>query len=274
MHSTKKVIHSKFDCVCPVEFRIGRGNGLVQLLDSESVSTGYLIRSDRPTTLSLVGVDQDGQPEYTFYGANTADCGIEKQDLPSIDSNISGLHFGSYSLVVQPVADAFADLVERGGDRFVSLDPNVRPSIEPDMDIWRERVAHYAGCADLLKISAEDMDCLYPGMDHGSKVDDWLGAGIQLVVITDGGSKVRAWSAKGLHYSTQPPTSDVVDTVGAGDSFQAALLAQLLHEGEPGTRLAELDAETLGKLIDFAARAAAVTCSRKGPDLPRIDELN
>ena len=250
------------------------GNGLVQLLQRESVSIDYLVRSDRPTTLSLVGVDRSGQPEYTFYGTNSADCGIEPLDLPVIGSNIVGLHFGSYSLAVPPVADSFAELVEKTEGRFVSLDPNVRPSIEPDMDIWRQRVAHYAGHANLLKVSAEDMEHLYPGIIPDQMVETWLQLGVQLVVITDGGDEVRAWTQTGYRYSMQPAACSVVDTVGAGDTFQAALLMQLLRYGDPKKCLSELDESGLRELIDLATRAAAVTCSRTGPDLPRLEDLS
>lgn len=250
------------------------GNGLVQLLRSESVSTDYLIRSSRPTTLSLVGVDEAGQPEYTFYGANSADCGVDRQDLPSIGDNIAALHFGSYSLVIQPVADAFASLVEQAEGRFISLDPNVRPTIEPDMNAWRQRVAHYASHADLLKVSAEDMGFLYPDAVQDEMVETWLGMGVELVVITDGDNEVKAWTQKGYQYTTRPPACKVVDTVGAGDTFQAALLMQLLRHGDPKKSLLELEQQGLHDLIDFAAKAASITCSRTGPDLPRTDELS
>ncbi len=249
------------------------GDGLAQLLRRESVSTDYLIRSDRATTLSLVGVDRNGQPEYTFYGANSADCGVDRQDLPAIGNDVTGLHFGSYSLVVPPVAGAFADLVEAASGRFVSLDPNVRPTIEPDMNIWQQRVAHYAGHADLLKISTEDMEYLYPGIAPDQMVETWLRMGVQLVVITDGGNEVRAWTQNGYRYSVQPTACRVVDTVGAGDTFQAARLMQLLRQGDPKNCLSKLDEPGLAALIDFASKAAAITCSRKGPDLPRLAEL-
>lgn len=250
------------------------GNGLVQLLQNESVSTDYLIRSSRPTTLSLVGVDEAGQPEYTFYGVNSADCGVSREDLPAIGNDIVGLHFGSYSLVVKPVADAFASLIEKAEDRFISVDPNIRPSIQPDMKVWQQRVAHYASHADLLKISAEDMGYLYSDVAQEKMVETWLHMGVQLVVITDGGSEVRAWTENGHQYKMQPPSCRVIDTVGAGDTFQAALLMQLLRLGAPRKSLSELNEQGLHDLIDFAARAAAITCSRTGPDLPRLDDFS
>ena len=147
-----------------------------------------------------------------------------------LGNDIVGLHFGSYALVVPPVAESFAGLVEKADGRFVSLDPNVRPSIEPDMDIWRQRVAHYAGHADLLKISVEDIEYLYPGSAPDHMVETWLQLGVQLVVITDGGDEVRAWTRTGYRCSMQPAACSIVDTVGAGDAFATVCILGLLRD--------------------------------------------
>lgn len=249
------------------------GAKLARLLETESVSTDYLLRSGRRTTLSLVTVNDAGQPEYVFYGLGSADCSVGIDELPPLGDEIKGIHFGSYSLVVKPVADAFYHLLLQAGDRFISIDPNVRPTIEPDMQIWRERITQYAEYAHLLKISAEDVEYLYPHRSMQEKVDEWLAAGVELVVITDGGDEVRAWTGNGQQCRIKPDTSHVVDTVGAGDTFQAALIMQLLHGGDPRQAVRQLDEQGLQGLIGFAAKAASITCSRKGADLPRIDEL-
>jgi len=249
------------------------GRRLLKILERESVSADYLLRSDRRTTLSLVSVDDSGQPEYVFYGQGSADCSVQPSDLPIIGAEVLGIHFGSYSLVVRPVADAFASLVEQNGDRFVSLDPNVRPTIEADMDIWRQRVDEYIEHADLLKISAEDMDFLYPGVPRENKIVDWLDKGVNLAVITDGANECAAWTKSG--YSLRKPTfkSDVIDTVGGGDSFQAALLARLASRGNTKQEVESLDAESLEGLITYALAAASITCSRRGADLPSHDDV-
>lgn len=250
------------------------GKRLVQVLENESVNQDYLVRTERSTTLVMVSVSETGQPDYAFYGAGSADCGVTIDELPSIGGEISGIHFGSYSLVVNPVAEAFAELLKRIKDQFISLDPNIRPTIEPDMDIWRERVDLYSEHAELLKISAEDMDYLYPGVSKESIVDSWMEKGVELVVITDGSDAVRSWSRSGFHYKHKPVNSHVVDTVGAGDSFHSALLMQLLHSGDPKKSLSELDQQGLKDLISFSAQAAYITCSRKGANLPFARELS
>ncbi len=252
------------------------GKRLVSLLENESVSTDYLVRSGRRTTLSLVAVDESGQPEYVFYGLGSADCSVTRAELPQIGAEVTGYHFGSYSIVVKPVADAFASVASAaaGGKHFVSFDPNVRPTVEPDLDIWRVRVSEYVRYADLVKISAEDLSFLYPTASAESKAVDWLDKGVHAVVVTDGRNDVQAWTKAGEKVRLTPPRFDVIDTVGAGDSFQAALLARLAADGDPKTAVRALDAKRLDALLRYALEAAAITCSRRGANLPRSHEIS
>lgn len=251
------------------------GARLAQVLAAEGVSTDYAVRTRRPTTLSLVGLDADGVPAYQFYGNGSADTGVMPGDLPKLGSEVVGLHFGSYSLAVAPVADAFAGLAVAERHRFISLDPNIRPTIEPDMAVWRARLDVLYPLVALVKTSAEDLAALHPGQSAEAFAADLIGRGVKLVVVTDGGASARGWTASGLEALAQPPRVDVVDTVGAGDTFQAALLAQLCRHAEgPFAGLAALDAAGLAATLDFAARAAAITCSRRGADLPRLSELS
>jgi fructokinase len=251
------------------------GQRLAQVLAAEGVSTTYAIATDRPTTLSLVGLDTAGVPAYQFYRNGSADTGVTEADLPALGPEVSGLHFGSYSLAAAPVADAFAALARRHRERFISVDPNVRPTVEPDMEVWRARLGVLFPLADLVKISAEDLALLRPGLSAEALAAELTGAGVGLVVVTDGGEAAMGWTRDGLHATAAPPRVEVVDTVGAGDTFQAALLAGLLKAGnEPKAALAALDRDGLSRLLDYAARAAAITCSRRGADLPRAAELS
>ncbi len=249
------------------------GRQLVQILQRESVSTEYLLRSDRRTTLSLVNLDDSGTPEYSFYGEGSADCGVQISDLPEIKQEISGMHFGSYSLVINPVADAFAFLLSNNRGRFISLDPNVRPTIEADMDIWRERIQQYSRHADLLKLSLEDMDYLYPDNPSENVATDWLDKGVGLVVVTDAGNGCIAWSKTGGRVSKPALKGTVVDTVGAGDSFQAALLTGMADYENPKQEIHLLNNKALDELITRALTAACITCSRRGADLPSAAEV-
>ncbi|MEM7072629.1 MAG: carbohydrate kinase, partial [Pseudomonadota bacterium] len=251
------------------------GRRLRAMLGREKVSCDYLIPSTNRTTLSLVGVGEDGQPSYIFYGANSADCSVAVTDLPELDPDIHTLHFGSYSLVVPPVADALAVLVDDYKDRFISVDPNVRPAIEPDLDRWRERLAYFATRADLIKVSTEDLGTLYPGQAPEQMAHEWLGRGVSLVVVTDTAAPLTCWSRQGDRVQVLPEATPIIDTVGAGDSVQAALLVWLSQagNGDPGQVLDDLGAAELEQMLGFAASTARITCSRRGADLPRLDEL-
>jgi fructokinase len=250
------------------------GQRLWQVLVGEGVATEYLIPTDRPTTLSLVGLDTAGVPAYQFYDAGSADTGVAESDLPALGAEVRGLHFGSYSIAVAPVADALAALARANSGRFISVDPNIRPTVEPDMDVWRTRLDALLPHADLVKISAEDLALLRPGLSAEAYAAELTALGVGLVVVTDGGEAAYGWTATGLHASAVPPRVPVVDTVGAGDTFQAAMLARLLrHADGPAAGLAALEAAGLAALLDYAARAAALTCSRRGADLPRAAEL-
>jgi fructokinase len=251
------------------------GQRLSAVLAAEGVSTAYAIPTDRPTTISLVGLDTAGVPAYQFYKNGSADTGVVPGDLPTLGSEVTGLHFGSYSLAAAPVADAFAALAERHRERFVSIDPNVRPTVEPDMDVWRERLGRLYPLATIVKISAEDLELLHPGTAAETFAGDLLAKGVSLVVVTDGGDAAKGWTAGGAHAAATPPRVKIVDTVGAGDTFQAALIARLHRAGGgPKARVAALDANDLALLLAYAARAASITCSRQGADLPRLAELS
>lgn len=251
---------------------LGRRVGAV--LAAEGVSDAYAVRTDRPTTISLVGLDPAGVPEYQFYGNGSADTGVAPADLPDLGPEVRGLHFGSYSLAVAPVADAFAALAQKEAGRFISVDPNVRATIVPDMAIWRARLDTLYPLANLVKISAEDLEQLHPGMTPENFAADRFAEGVQLVVVTDGGEAAHGFTASGHVASARPPKVTVIDTVGAGDTFQAALLARLLSHAEgPAAAIASLDQSDLRATLDHAARAAAITCARRGADLPFAVEL-
>lgn len=248
------------------------GTRLATVLETEDVATDYLVRSGRRTTLSVVGVDEAGGPSYAFYGVGSADCSLIAADLPQLDGTIGGLHFGSYSTVVAPVADAFADLAEREEHRFISFDPNVRLAIEPDRRLWQRRVSHLRRRANLVKASQEDIEALYPGEDPEAVIRSWALDGPAMVVMTRGAAEILALRGS-EEIRLTPPKIAVLDTVGAGDSFQAALLAQLSVQAEPAKYLEALSRDAVIALLGHAARAAAMTCTRRGANLPTTAAL-
>lgn len=251
------------------------GARLLRALEVEGVATTHLVRKPGPTTLALVGIGPDGGPTYAFHGAGAADRAVTPADLPKPDAAVTALMFGCLSLVTEPTGSSFLGLARQArGGPLVTLDPNVRLSVLPDIAAWRARIAAFAACADLVKLSAEDHAALYPGEAPAATAARWIADGVRLVVLTEGAAGARAFTASGT-LAIAAPAITVVDTVGAGDSFLAGLAATLAERGvRDGHGLADMDGDTLAASLGFAMRAAAVTCSRRGADLPRRSDLD
>ncbi len=250
------------------------GDRLMRALRDEGVGTSTVLRLDAPTTLGLVGLDSQGVASYAFYGEGCADRQVPLSALSRVSADARAFHFGSYTMVVEPVAQTLRALVERERHRaLIAYDPNIRLNVEPDLARWRDVLHWMTPRAGLIKVSEEDLSLLAPGAVAHELATQWLAQGVALVVVTRGGEGV--WACTARHEVEVPAVATtLVDTVGAGDTFQAALLTWLAeHNAMSSSALGELSAAQLGAALRFAARAAAITCSRRGADLPRRDEL-
>ena len=264
----------------PVGFCGGIGSGfagerLMRALADEGIAATAVARIDAPTTLSLIGLDVHGVPSYAFYGHGAADRLLRPEHLAAVPANAKAFHFGSYAMVVQPVAATQRALVARECQRSViSYDPNIRTNVEPDLDVWRATLQWMLPRTHLLKLSDEDLALLYPGRSGDEFAQAALAAGTPLVVITRGSEGAVGYTRSAS--VRQPPVPvQVVDTVGAGDTFQAALLTWLAETGRLTPQaIAEIDAAALADALGFAGRAAAITCGRRGADLPRRADVN
>jgi len=252
------------------------GRRLHQVLVNEGVSTRFAHDFDVPTTLAMVAVGANGSPHYSFRGEGCADRQLSPEHLPTLGPDVRGLHIGSFSLVVQPVADTLLALVQReSGKRLISLDPNVRLNPQPDIELWRSRIATLARYADLIKVSDEDLSLLYPDRDPQEVIGGWLEHRCQLVFLTRGGQGATAFSRRHGVWSLAACPVTIADTVGAGDTFQAALIAWLTeHNLDSVEGVNSLEREQIDSMLAFAMRAAALTCGRTGPDLPYREQLS
>ncbi|MBK1688181.1 carbohydrate kinase family protein [Rubrivivax gelatinosus] len=249
------------------------GRRLRAALAGEGVDTRLAPELDAPTTLVMVDVGADARPCYRFLGAGAADRLLPPSAAAALPADVRALQLGSYALVVAPVASVLRALVEREHRRLVvAYDPNVRAGVEPDVARWREALQWMAPRCRLLKASDEDLAWLYPGVDPADIARGWLAAGVELAVVTRAARGASAWTAVAESHRGAPAV-ELVDTVGAGDTVQAALLSWLAERGRLAPGGLRLGREDLAAALGFALQAAACTCARRGADLPRRAEL-
>ena len=253
------------------------GERLLRHLEANGVDTRFVVRSDAPSTLAFV----ERLPttnRYAFYTNGTADTLWSPEVLPALPDSCSFLHFGSISLLAQPAADRITQFVEaQRGQRIVLFDPNVRPSLIADMAAYRARVPRWVAACDLLKFSDEDAAFLTPGLSLAQAAAFFLELvpnGPRAVVITRGGEGATLFRPGRAAIDVKPPHVKVADTIGAGDTFAAALSVALLEQGvEHAQQLTDLPDAHWGEVLLFAATAAALNCTREGCDPPTRAEL-
>jgi fructokinase len=253
------------------------GDLLMETLAQNHVAHRYVRRAADPTTLGFVSHPTDGEPQYAFYANGAADRLIAERDLPdTLDAAVACLHFslGAISLMVEPAATTYEALMRReAGKRVIAFDPNIRPGLIPSREAYRQRLETWVSLSDLVKVSRADLDWLYPGRNVEEAAASWHKLGPKLVVVTLGPE--GAFALSNSHRVAVPGRKvKVADTVGAGDSFHAALLAGL-HDGGllKRERLADLPDDVVQKLLERAVAAAAITCSRPGANPPTKAEL-
>jgi fructokinase len=261
--------------LCPFS-RDAFGESLAGALRDSHVDLSLCPMVDALSTLGFVTVDPASRSaRYAFYTAGTAGCALLPDQVPDpLPAGVSWLHLGSFSLAVEPFGSTAERLAQSARGRcLLSLDPNIRPFLVQDRDRYVARLERLAGMADLIKVSDEDLGWLQPGIAVERAAQDYLRRGAKLCVVTHGGQGAEAWSGRG-HARVPAQPVEVVDTVGAGDTFHAATLAWLERAGKrDATALAQLSARELEEMLACAARAAAINCSRAGCDPPWAREF-
>ena len=249
------------------------GDVLRATLVASGVDTSHAILSNRPTTLAFVKLT-NGQASYAFYDENTAGRLISPADLPDLPATITTMFFGGISLMVEPGGATYEALMAREAPRRVTMiDPNIRPTFISDTATYRARIARMIAMADVVKLSDEDLHWLEGTGDITALARGILVRGPKAVFITEGAAGARGITASDeVFVAAQKVT--VADTVGAGDTFNAGVLASL-HEAGALTKaaLANLTADTIRDALTLGNRAAAITVSRPGANPPWRREL-
>ena len=251
------------------------GDQLADALKASDVDTTHIIRSDRPSTLAFVKLE-DGQASYSFFDENSAGRMIRAEDMPALPSDITALFFGGISLASDPSASAYAALLDRqGGSRAVMIDPNIRPLFITDAEGYRRRMAAMIRQADIVKVSDEDLNWLNPApLTQAEKISAMLDTGPSVVIVTQGAEGAIATLADGTSITVPAVKTHVVDTIGAGDTFNAGFLAKLSElDLLTPEALGTLDPDALRDAMTYGARVAAITVSRAGANPPWANEL-
>ncbi|NGN40534.1 carbohydrate kinase [Mesorhizobium sp. CGMCC 1.15528] len=262
----------------PVEFFSGLSSDLFgqqirEVLASSNVGSRYADVSSRPTTLAFVRL-ADGHATYTFYDENTAGRMLTEADLPVFEDDIEAMLFGAISLIPEPSGSAYEALMRREHDRRVTmLDPNIRPGFIPDKEKHLDRIRRMMAMADIVKLSDEDLSWFGHEGPQEDLIHDWLQSGPKLIVVTRGAEGATGYTKRHT-VSVKPNRVAVVDTVGAGDTFNAGVLASL-HEQGVLTKdgLEELSDTAIHDALTLGSKAAAITVSRAGANPPWRHEI-
>jgi fructokinase len=250
------------------------GRMIADHASASQVELRYATRSEHQTTLAFVRT-VGGEPHYAFYDEATASRNwIYRRGAIPFDA-IEAIHVGSTTLADENGAvQALAMVEDASGSVTISFDPNCRPNLVKHWDRYVDRMNAFAAVADIVRMSDVDFELLYGGSDYAGRAKSIIEAGASLVVVTRGIKGARAWHKQAGTIEVQAPTVEVVDTIGAGDSFQAALLFALRAIGRIGTQaLAQTNPEELGRVLSFASSCAAFTCGRAGADPPRHSDV-
>ena len=264
------------------------GKIIRERLETNGVHLEHSINATELTTLAVVSIDSHGVPSYAFYVNGTADWGWTPAELPT-DVDLENMHataiqFGCLTMAMQPSS---AVIEKWARDHFnqrsvtISHDVNMRPALGFDAAEERVRVERLNQISHIIKASDEDINWLY-NLPEGTSVDgivaDWIGESDRLVLVTRGADGTSIYRRGGVRIDVPTRAINVVDTVGAGDTFCANLLGQLSDVDALGTdpfdRLANLSDDDLRGMVRVAAVAASITCERAGCEPPTLSDLN
>lgn len=264
------------------------GKIIRERLESNGVHLEHSIAAEELTTLAVVSLDSKGVPSYAFYVNGTADWGWTSAELPT-DVELENMHataiqFGCLTMAMQPSSSVIEKWAREHFDQgsvTISHDINMRPALGFDPAEERVRVERLNQISHIIKASDEDIEWLY-GLAEGADLDDivqsWIGDTERIVLVTRGADGTSIYRKRSARADVPSRTINVVDTVGAGDTFCANLLGQLSDAdvlgSNPFDRLENLTDADLSEFVRVSAVAASITCERAGCEPPTLSDLN
>jgi fructokinase len=239
-----------------------------ELLDDE-VKLDLALTSDKPTCLAIISLDANGGASYEFKIDGTATFDFDLKWLPDPSRyKPQVLHIGTLVTVIQPGADVLYDWAMQVAEFApIVFDPNIRPSVMGDRDLYEAAVEKWAALSSVIKVSDDDMAWLYPGQNYADVAKRWINDGAALVVVTRGSNGIIGFTADGS-VEVDGAKITVADTVGAGDTVGAIIVEAMIEKG-----ILALTGDVLKATLHRAAVAAGITCSRKGAQPPYKHEL-
>ena len=248
------------------------GTQLRAELAGDGVRLDAVVETSDPTTLALAEIDAEGVASYRFYTEGTSAPGLTSEvALASLPEDVHMLHVGTLGLVLEPMATALRVVISTlSASALVMLDPNCRPALIPDRWAYRRQLEDTLGRSHVVKASEEDLAWLEPGAEPAAAARSLLADGAEVVLVTRGPQGALVVTEREERAVAAPP-ANVVDTIGAGDSFSAGFLAWWRLRGLGREDLRDLDA-VVGATA-FACAVAAKTCERAGASPPRLSEL-
>jgi fructokinase len=264
------------------------GKIIRERLESNGVHLEHSIAAEELTTLAVVSLDSKGVPSYAFYVNGTADWGWASAELPT-DVDLENMHataiqFGCLTMAMQPSSSVIEKWAREHFDQgsvTISHDINMRPALGFDPAEERVRVERLNQISHIIKASDEDIEWLY-GLAKGADLDDivhsWIGDTERIVLVTRGADGTSIYRKRSARADVPSRAINVVDTVGAGDTFCANLLGQLSDAdvlgSNPFDRLENLTDADLREFVRISAVAASITCERAGCEPPTLSDLN
>ena len=235
----------------------------------DGVGLDLTLTSDLPTCTATVSLSDDGSASYEFLIDGTATFAFDNSWLPDPERlKPEVLQIGTLVTIIEPGASVLYDWAVKVGEFApIVFDPNIRPSVMPDLVKYRDEVEKWIKISSVVKFSEDDIAALYPNEDPIEIAKICLEKGVQLVVITRGADGLVGVTVDGVVEVPRVKVS-VVDTVGAGDTVGAIIVEAVVQRG-----VLNLTGSNLKEVLHRAAVAAAITCSRAGAQPPRAFEL-